>query len=74
MGLAEVPSHAMYAVSHQMMRSHSDGADLCYLIGLVVTAALLSVAAIVAVAGEQVLLQPVVEGPCTVAAASLVVT
>ena len=74
MGLAEVPSHAMYAVSHQMMRSHSDGADLCYLIGLVVTAALLSVAAIVAVAGEQVLLQPVVEGPCTVAAASPVVT
>ena len=60
MELAEVTSHAMDVVSHQMMRSHRDGADLGYLIGLVVAAVALSVAAIVAVAGEQVLLQPVV--------------
>ena len=44
---------------HQMRRSQRDGPDLGYLIGLVVATVAFSVATI-AVAVEQVLLQPVV--------------
>ena len=55
----EVASHAVEVAPHQMRSRQRDGLDLGYLFALAVAAVAPSVAAI-AVAVEQMLLQPVV--------------
>jgi hypothetical protein len=70
--MEQVAAHAVDVGAQEMRSRQRGGLDLCYLLGLAVLAVPHSVA-VIAVAVEQVLLQPVVAVACAVAAACLVV-